>query len=167
MSASALPRAIPTRFGPRSEICSSFPGSQQPESPTFESLISEMAFGLPSAPVNSQSVFQTLAAERPPWTRALGMMELGPPPCSVCSSSIPAPSHSSAGTWPSGGPSSEPLRYGPSPPGVKTFIMQKLCSGGDAVYIRYHPRALPSIIRRVAGARGSHGGGDLQEGTEF
>lgn len=80
MSASALPRAIPTRFGPRSEICSSFPGSQQPESPTFESLISEMAFGLPSAPVNSQSVFQTLAAERPPWTRALGMMELSSPP---------------------------------------------------------------------------------------
>lgn len=79
MSASALPRAIPTRFGPRSEICSSFPGSQQPESPTFESLISEMAFGLPSAPVNSQSVFQTLAAEQPPWTRALGMMELGSP----------------------------------------------------------------------------------------
>lgn len=79
MSGSALLCAIPTRFGPRSEICSSFPGSQQPESPTFEFLISETAFGLPSPPVISQSVLQTLAAEQPPRTQAPGMMELGCP----------------------------------------------------------------------------------------
>lgn len=101
------------------------------------------------------------------------------PPCSTFSAtqSHPFPTSPFAlgltGDWacrhlaPSCFSSFQSLHYSPSPPGLKMFIMQKLCNGDYTVYIRYCPWALPSIIKRAAGTQVSCDSGYLQEGTEF